>query len=442
VENPIPNEAQALHIEFPDWHVLLDKSARHKALYGGRSSAKSRTVAAKLVLKLVQAPKPGLRWLCCRETRESIEASCKQEIEDAIDMLGLRACFESTKDEILCTTNGSLFMFTGLQDAERRKSTARVAGAWIEEAQSVSRRSMELLIPTIREPGSELWWTWNPRYPTDPVDEFFRGGEPPEGSVVHRVDYRDNPFFPDVLTADMERDRRRDPEKFRNVWLGDYETKSEASVFRNVKVEAFDTPPDARLRFGADWGARDPTTLVRAFIGRWEDGKAVADGEKGDTIFIDYEAYRREEKIEQLPELFDTVPDSRGWPIIADSARPDLIELMQRNRFQIRAAKKGPGSIEGGVAFLQNFDIVIHPRCTNAAAEFALYSWQVDRHTGDVLPKLRAGNDHTIDAVRYAFEGARPVKQELHFIADGRRTTYNMWNDGIVTAGRQSLLWR
>src|SRR6185312_13213433 len=203
---------------------------------------------------------------------------------------------------------------------------------------------LDLLRPTLRKPESELWFSWNPRRRPirrgnetvgDPVDVMFREGEPPPHSVIVQANYMDNPWFDETsLRDEMEWDRRRDPDKYAHVWLGDYERKSEARVFRNWKIEEFETPADARFYFGADWGySVDPSVLVRCWI-------------HGRTLFVDYEAYQIGCEIDFLPGLFDKVPASRKWPIVADSQRLDTISYMQRHGFpRMVEAVKGPGSV-------------------------------------------------------------------------------------------------
>jgi phage terminase large subunit len=288
-------------------------------------------------------------------------------------------------------------MFQGMQNhtADSIKSLEGFDVAWVEEAQSLSQRSLDLLRPTIRKPGSELWFSWNPAKPTDPVDVLLRGENPPADSVVIEVNWNDNPFLPDELKADLEDDRRRDPDKFLHVWEGHYSLNSEARVFRNWTVEDFPTPANAVHRFGADWGfAIDPTVLVRCHI-------------EGRKLYVDQEAWQVGCEIDKTPALFDTIPGSRKFLIRADSARPETVSYMKRQGFRIVPAIKGQGSIEDGVEFLRSFDIVVHPRCKKVAEELTLYAYKVDDHTGDILPMLDDKNNHTIDALRYALEELR-----------------------------------
>lgn len=384
-------------IEIPEAFADLFTATRHKAFFGGRGGAKSHSFAAAL---LVQASESPLRILCAREIQISIRDSVKRLLDDKIAALGLGGFFESTQAEIR-GANGSLIVFAGLRtDPEKIKSMEGIDRAWVEEANTVSQRSIDLLIPTVRKPGSEIWWTWNPRRPDDPVDAMFRGKDgPPPGSTVKEVSWRDNPWFTDELAGEMEWDLRRDPDKHAHIWGGSYVLRSEARVFKNWRVgshDEFETPEGTRYYYGADWGfASDPTALVRCWI-------------EGRTIKVDHAVRAVGCEIDHTPALFDRVPGSRLWPIVADSARPETISWMQRNGFPaMRAARKGPGSVEEGIAFLQSYDIVVHPRCQHLIDELTLYAYKVDQHTGEVLPILEDRENHMTDSLRYALEGLR-----------------------------------
>jgi phage terminase large subunit len=372
---------------------------RYRASYGGRGSAKSHSFAAALVIRARQSP---VRILCAREIQKSIKESVKRLIEDKIREFGFGQFFRSTDIEIR-GTNGSGFVFAGLRtNPDSVKSLEGIDIAWVEEANKVSQRSLDLLVPTIRKPNSEIWFTWNPEHASDPVDAMFRrpSGAPPR-SLVKRANWDVNPFFPDVLRDDMDCDRRRDPDKYAHIWLGEYLRNSESRVFKNWKAEAFETPPGARFYLGADWGfSIDPTVLVRAFI-------------RDRTLFIDHEVYKVGCEIDRTPALFDSlVPDEPGmarrWPVTADSARPETIDYMRRHGYpQIKGAKKGPGSVEDGIEFLKSYDIVVHPRCRHTIDELTLYSYKTDPLTSEVLPILGDKKNHVIDALRYAVEGTR-----------------------------------
>jgi phage terminase large subunit len=128
----------------------------------------------------------------------------------------------------------------------------------------------------------------------------------------------------------------------------------------------------------------------------------------GRTLYVPLVAYRVGCEFDFLPDLFRTVPEAERWATVADSARPETIAYMQRHGFpKMLAAIKGAKSLEEGVEFLKSFDIVVHPRCQHLIDELTLYSYETDPLTGQVLPKLKDKDNHVIDALRYACEGAR-----------------------------------
>jgi phage terminase large subunit len=384
--------------------------ARYKGAHGGRGSGKSHFFCESLVDRCMVPPgMPGVRAVCLREVQKSLEQSVKRLVEDKIIEHKLGRHFRVLNSHIETPGNG-IIIFQGLQNhtAESIKSLEGYDIALVEEAQSLSQRSLDLLRPTLRKDGSEMWFAWNPKSEKDPVDKFLRA-EKPEGAVVVEANWRQNPWFPAVLRADKEYDKRRDPERYSHVWLGKYQRNSEARVFHNWKVEEFETPPDARFYFGADFGfAVDPTVLVRMFI-------------VGRKLFIDYESWKVGCEIDHTPALFDKVPGARKWPIIADSANPQSISYLARNGFPaIRPSVKGTGSVEEGVEFLKSFDIVVHPHCPHVADELASYSYEIDRQTEEVLPRLADAKNHTIDAARYAVEAVRNAPAQPAFGSYGR----------------------
>lgn len=384
-----------LTIETPRVFKPLLHPARYKGAHGGRGSGKSHFFAELLIEHCLI--NPGTSAVCVREIQKSLNQSVKKLLENKIQALGVGHLFE-VQESLIKTPGGGLIIFNGLQNhtADSIKSLEGYDIAWVEEAQSLSQRSLDLLRPTIRKSGSELWFSWNPSSSKDPVDVLLRGETPPPDAVVVQANYRDNPWLPQVLRDEMEYDRRRDPDKFAHVWLGGYQRNSEARVFRNWKVDEFEIPKDAALKQGADWGfSVDPTVLVQAYI-------------VGRKLYVPYEAYRVGCEIVDTPDLFMTVPESEKWPITADSARPETISHMQSHGFpKIMPAIKGAKSLEEGVEFLKSFDIVVHPRCTHVIDELTLYSYKTDPLTGEVMPVLEDKHNHTIDALRYACEAAR-----------------------------------
>lgn len=175
---------------------------------------------------------PGFRLLCVREIQKSLKESAKRLIEDKILEHGLGGEFRVLDDKIITPGNG-VIIFQGMQDhtAESVKSFEGFDGAWIEEAQTLSAKSLELLRPTIRKPGSEIWASWNPRLATDPVDKFFRGGNPPEGAAIVRVSWRDNPWFPEELERERQHDQKHNPHRYAHIWEGEYEPMAVGAIW-------------------------------------------------------------------------------------------------------------------------------------------------------------------------------------------------------------------
>ena len=386
----------ALRIQTPAWAEPLLAPARYKGAHGGRGSGKSHFFAELLVEEHVS--NQSQRSVCIREVQKSIKMSAKLLIENKIEQLGVGEYFEVQDSIIKSRKGGGMMIFQGMQNhtADSIKSLEGFDRAWIEEAQSVSHRSLELIRPTIRKPNSELWFSWNPYLNTDPIDVLLRGEKPPPDSTIVQVNYMDNPWLPDVLRAEMEYDRGRDLDKYEHVWLGGYVKNTEARVFKNWRVEDFETPKDAIHRLGADWGfSVDPTCAVRCHI-------------VGRKLYVDYEAYRVGCDITDTPELFMTIPEAEKWAMTADSARPETISHLRKNGFpRILPAVKGARSLEEGVEWLKSFEIIVHPRCRHTIEELTSYSYKTDPLTGSVLPVLQDKDNHVIDALRYANEGAR-----------------------------------
>lgn len=205
-----------MNIDFPEKFQALFQPMRYKVFHGGRGGAKSWAVARALLL--LGAEKP-LRILCAREIQDSIRDSVHKLLSDQIDAMGLSAIYEIQNAGIY-GRNGTEFAFAGLKNnINKIKSHEGVDIVWVEEAATVSRRSWDTLIPTIRKQGSEIWVTFNPELETDDTYVRFVKNPPPNAAVV-KVDYLDNPWLPDTLRTEMEHSRATDPDAYNHIWLG------------------------------------------------------------------------------------------------------------------------------------------------------------------------------------------------------------------------------
>jgi len=376
----------------PPVFTALYKPRRYKIYYGGRGGAKSHSFARALVKMAAEKP---LRILCTREFQSSIADSVHRLICDCIHEARLDDYFDITKTTITSSV-GSTFIFKGLRRSINEiKSIEGVDICWIEEGQTISNASWEILIPTIRKEDSEIWISFNPVQETDPTYQRFVKSPPPK-ALCRKVSYEDNPYLPSTLEAERRYMLEVDPEAYAHVWGGECRTISDAVIFRGrFEVDEFDPPPPGtRIYYGADWGfSQDPVALVRCWIA-------------GEQLFVDHEAWGIGIELDDLPDFFGKVPGSRDWKIEADNSRPETVAHVRRRGFNIVSAPKWPGSIEDGLAVLKGFrKIIIHPRCKHTGEEFRLYSYKTDRLTDEILPIIEDKHNHTIDALRYALSG-------------------------------------
>jgi phage terminase large subunit len=275
---------------------------------------------------------------------------------------------------------------------------------WIEQGERLSERSFEILLPTIRQPGSEIWATFNPDESSDPVYRRFVATRLP-GAIVKQVNYMDNPWFPPELDRERAYLFSVDPEAAETVWNGQPRTSQSAQILAGKYIiQPFTVPVDdgkalwSAPYYGCDFGfANDPTTLVRCWVA------GAVQGQTQGRLMIDHEAWGVGIEISDTPRLFETVPGARQHLIHADCSRSETISHIRNSGFRIEPCEKWSGSVEDGVAFLRSFEkIIIHERCRHAIEEAKLYSFKRDRLTGIVMPNVKDGNDHIWDAVRYA----------------------------------------
>jgi phage terminase large subunit len=390
-------------LSLPDKLAFLLEPARYKVAHGGRGGTKSWGFARALIRRAVMQP---TRILCTREYQNSIQESVHKLLSDQIKLLGLEDLFKIQQQSITAI-NGSEFFFTGLKtNPHRVKSMEGVDICWVEEAQKVSEESWQILIPTIRQPGSEIWVSFNPDLATDPTYKRFVLATPP-GSQVVEIGWRDNPWLPEELRLEKDYLASVDLEAYEHVWEGKPREHAVAAILRGkCAVSWFAVEPHWDGPYwGADWGfAEDPTTLVKVWVG-------------DNQLFVQAEVYQLGLELDRIPEVFGRVPGAAQALIRGDGSRPDTISYLQRQGLNVVGASKGPGSVEDGIAFLRSFEkIWINPECTHTIEESKLYSYKVDRLTGEVLPVVVDKHNHCIDALRYALE---PLSKQSRFLFSG-----------------------
>ena len=379
---------------------VIGNNKRNIVLYGGRGGAKSWFVAAYLVA--LSTTKKNQIILCTREVQNTIKDSVHKLLSDTILRLGLFGKFNILKNEIICT-NGSRFIFKGLRHSIGEiKSTEGINYCWVEEAQKISRDSIDVLWPTVRSEESQFFLTFNPDDSNDPVyNDFIINNR--DNSLVININYFDNPFFPEVLKMEMEYDKEFNYDKYLHVWEGGVKEVTEACIFKDkFTVDNFETHQGVDFYYGADWGfSQDPSCITRCYV-------------HDDYLYIDREAGGVGIEMDELPQLWDSIPDIRSNKVIADNARPETISFMNSKGFVVRSSKKGSGSIQDGIEFMRSFKkIIIHDRCKNTAYEFKSYSYKKDRLTNEILKIIIDKDNHYIDSIRYGLEDLRKFGRKI-----------------------------
>lgn len=366
--------------------------SRYKVMRGGRGGLKSWGFARVGVLI---ASVRKIRFLCTRELQNSIQESVHYTLKSQIDALDLGPYFRVQKNSITSST-GSEFIFAGIRNNPKKiKSTEDVDVCWVEEAENISEASWQNVIPTIRKPGSEIWVGFNPDLEKDPTSQRFIESRPPNARIIE-TNWRDNPWLSDELRQEKDYLARVDPDAYEHVWEGGYRRNSAAQVLKGkYAIEAFEPQSTwSGPYFGIDWGfSADPTAMVKMWV-------------CGRTLYIEDEAYGIRVEIDHLPELFDKIAGAVKYAARADNARPETISYMQQHGYpRVVAGAKWTGCVEDGIEHLRSYEkIVIHPRCRHTALEALLWSFKVDKLSGDVLPELVDKHNHCWDAARYGLE--------------------------------------
>jgi phage terminase large subunit len=298
---------------------------------------------------------------------------------------------------------GSEITFAGIRtDPRKIKSSEGVDIVWVEEAESVSKASWDILIPTIRKPGSEIWITFNPREKGDPTYTRFVV-EPPDNALVLMINWRDNPWFPHELEVERKASALRDPDEYAHIWEGQPKMRRDTQVMANKwQVQTFE-PKDSwdGPYYGLDFGfSQDPAFAVEVWRGDgclWIRREAVAKPGSFEIELDHLGAF-----------LLKTLPGCQDRTMRGDSSRPENIAYLRRHELPlIGPTHKWPGSVEDGVAWLRSHDsIIIHPDCPEMLFEATHWQYKVDPHTGEILKTIIDKFNHGWDSVRYAMDPA------------------------------------
>ena len=384
-----------------EYERLLDDDWREAAVEGGRFSLKSHTIARILLIK---ARLRKTRVLCGREFQNSIADSSHQLLSDLISLYGLTD-FEITDKTIVNKVNGSDFLFKGLRHNEQSiKSIEGIDIAWVEEAQTISKESLEILTPTVRKPGSQIIYSYNRLLENDPVHiRCVTEGRP---NTIHiHTDYNvaiKYKMMPDSILAEIESDKTNRPTLYKHKWLG-LPSAVERKIYNDWNtIET--VPHEAKLvRRGMDFGYKnDPTSIISIY--QYNGG-----------YIIDEELYRKGMLNDQIASFLNNLPESNTL-VVADSSEPKSIDEIRRYGVNIVGVKKAGGDDSLGnkksfkkyaIDYVQQQRISVTKRSENIYKEYCGYLYKEDKD-GRILNEPEDGNDHAMDAVLYGFHSLRP----------------------------------
>ena len=374
-----------------EFRRLFDNNWREAAVYGGRYSLKSHTVARILLIK---ARLKKTRIACFREFQNSIADSSYQLLADLIKLYDLRD-FELTNNSIINKLNGSDFIFKGLWNNEQSiKSIEGIDIAWVEEAQTVSEKSLEVLTPTVRKEGSQIIYTYNRLVEEDPVHKrLVLEGRP--NSLIINVNYdiaEKYGWLPKVIKDEIEDDKKNRPGLYKHKWLGE-PFSSERKIYKDWNV-IDEIPHEARLeRYGLDFGySNDPTSIVAIY--KYNNG-----------YILDECLYQKGLSNKQIADVLNNLPKAL---VIADSAEPKSIDELRMYGVNVLPCVKGKDSIQQGVQYVQDQRISITRRSVNGWKEYQNYLWKIDAN-GRVVNVPEDIFNHFMDAVRYGFDSFKPI---------------------------------
>lgn len=393
-------------ILIPKRMELLLYPRRFKVFYGGRGSGKTANVVSYLIEK---ARFRNSRVGCFREIQNSIKESSYAELVDEINRKGHTQEYRCVDGEITHHTTRSKFVFRGLwRNITAIKGMAGLTDVFCEESENISQVSWDTLIPTVRAAGSEIIIVFNPNKETDPtwtnfvepyIDKMVDGIYQDDDIVVVNVNYIHNPWFTEELKQHMNQMKAVDYDRYLWVYEGKFNKRSDEQVFGGKwRIDNFEVKPEWHgPYFGMDFGfSTDPTAMVEVYIEELPGGRR--------NIYINREYGKVGLEITDTPAAMEqSFPMAKRARWYADCARPETISHIKRSGFDIHPCTKWPGSVEDGVTWLRGCDnIIIHERCKEMQNEATMYSYKVDKLTGNVLTDIVDAFNHFWDAVRYA----------------------------------------
>lgn len=396
---------------------LYTEKHRFKAACGGRNGGKSHDFATAMLMHGYQRKTKNL---CLREYQKNLKDSVHALLSSKIMQEPLFQDTYIIQRDLIYNKKGTEIIFSGIKNAVNIKSFEGADYAWVEEAQTLSEESNQILVPTIRKEGSEIWYSFNPKAKTDPVYKFCVDPETKRKNCkTVWINYTDNSLCPQIMIEEAETLKAINYPLYEHIWLGKPLDITDDVIFKDrfrvqeLPIEYYDGKPFydnkylARF-YGMDFGfSVDPAAMVEIY----QIDK--------NTIYINREIYENgllpSKYIEKIKEK---IPESilhrhKYW---CDAARPDSIAQLKHDGLLCDAAPKQKGSVEAGIEYLQGLNIIVNPACTNMIYELHNYKYKTDKLTGEITTDIIDANNHLIDAIRYAlWQQIQAAKRPIMF---------------------------
>lgn len=421
------------------------------------SSGKSYTIALML---LILGTTKTLRILCAREYQNSLKESVYANLKEiCADINGLGYFYEFKRDSVV-GRNGTTFMFAGLQNPDSIKSMSSINYVWIEEGQSVSEKSWEILEPTIRPSKAmvknnepcEIWVSMNPDSIDDVLYKLISSGR--DDMLTLNINYMDNPFNPEIMLKLAQQTKEEDEDKYKHVWLGYPRSSADSIIYAGrweeleFEIDNYDGVPQFKdeiieLRYGFDWGFSNPSAVIECFV-------------HDRCLYIHNEIYKNNMSAEDIttalkkhmkqafnPSSLRT-GDSNNPGMISQLSKFRQVDCVEYDGIDITPAKKGDGSVKEGINFIRDGlkRIYVHPRCVNTIHELKTYSYKLDKD-GNPTDHVRKEFDHLCFSGDTLVE-VNGIVQRIDSIPEsgfvkGYDGKYTRYTNGVLTGCKKLL---
>ena len=378
---------------------ITDYSYRYNVYYGGRGSGKSIFVMQKLLIKGLTEKRT---ILLMRKYGTTLKFSVWKELKEAVARFNLTKYFVFYESDYsaVCKLNGTVFKCLGLDEAEKIKGFSEISDVLLEEATEFTVEDLELIDGTVRsiqyELPLQLYFLFNPVSKANYVYKYFGfdTGIVPANTFVLKTTYLDNPYIDASYIERMEQMKITNPSRWKIEALGDF-VSLDRLVYNNWRTEEFNHAEiKGELLVGLDFGFVNDVSALTASILDEANKKIYVFKEWGDTNKTN----------DELAKIISSLGFSKST-IVADSAEQKSIEEIKRKGIQkIKPAVKGPDSIMHGIQKLQQYEMIIHPSCTEIITELENYSWQKDKKTNEYINKPVDSFNHYLDSLRYSLQ--------------------------------------